>query len=519
MAALVGKRIRMEVTLIGVVCLAACVLVAMRPMDWGLVIFGLFLPLQTAAAFNLWAVGGVSIICSHVIIGAFMIGMACRPKMASALLRDVSARPAVIILGLFVLYAVLSAIILPRLFEGSIDVYSLERAPAGVRRAIPLVNLHPTTGNITQSVYLIANFALFAFLAFAVARARGARHAMLMLNAATVAHLIFGALSVFHAVAPVAVILDTIRTANYAILQHHTMGGLARVIGSYAEASAFGSMSLGLFAYNALRFLQTRGLWFLVASLSLMAAVVFSFSTTAYAGLALMVLLWSLHTSFVLLRGGLKGDQLVGFFLCIAIAAAIVFVFLFEPSRAFADQLYLRLFGTKLQSASGIERSAWNMQGLRNLVESGGLGVGLGSARASSLVTVLLSNVGIFGALLYAGFAATSFLKPWPKRARAAQAAEIRSQRMFAAVRAGAVAMLITHIIAGGNVDGGLQFFVFAATAAGVCAPLRRRQSTQIRSLFPVGEKFLFPPQPAMEFQQLPQARFLFARTRESESG
>ncbi|MEX0645457.1 MAG: hypothetical protein WD076_09110 [Parvularculaceae bacterium] len=509
-----------EVTLIGVICLIACVLVAVRPMDWGLLIFGLFLPLQTAAAFNLWAVGGVSIICSHLIIGAFMVGLAFRPKMASAVLRDVSGRPAVFIFGLFVLYAVVSAIILPRLFEGSIDVYSLERAPDGVRRAIPLVNLHPTTGNLTQSVYMTANFALFAFLAFAIARANGVRNAMIMLNAATVTHLIFGALSVLYAVAPVAVILETIRTANYAILQHHTMGGLARVIGSYAEASAFGSMSLGLFAYNALRFLQTRGLWFLVSSLSLIAAVIFSFSTTAYAGLALMVLLWSLHTSFVLIRRGLKGDQLVGFFLCIAIAAAVVFLLLFEPSRAFADQLYLRLFGQKLQSASGVERSMWNMQGLRNLIESGGLGVGLGSARTSSLVTVLLSNVGVFGALLYAAFLGASFLKPWPKRLRPTSSpGEFRAQRMFAATRAGAIAMLITHIIAGGNIDGGLQFFVFAATAAGVCAAPRRKLSTQSQSLFPVGEKFLFPPQPAMEFQQRPQTRFLFARARESESG
>jgi hypothetical protein len=508
-----------EVTLIGVVCLIACVLVAVRPMDWGLIIFGLFLPLQTAAAFNLWAVGGVSIICSHVIVGAFLIGVAFRPKLATALLRDVSSRPAVIIFGLFVLYAVLSAIILPRLFEGSIDVYSLERAPVGTRSAIPLVNLHPTTGNITQSIYLIANFAVFAFLAFAVARAKGMRHAMLMLNAATVTHLIFGALSVIHTVAPVAVILETVRTANYAILQHHTMGGLSRVIGSYAEASAFGSMSLGLFAYNALRFLQTRGLWFLVASLSLLAAIIFSFSTTAYAGLALMVFLWSVHTSFVLLRGGLKGDQLLGFFLCIAMAAAVVFLLLFEPSRAFADQLYLRLFGAKLQSASGIERGLWNMQGIQNLIESGGLGVGLGSARTSSLITVLLSNVGIFGALLYAGFVAASFLKPWPKRDWHMPAGEARAQRMFAAARAGAIAMLLTHVIAGGNVDGGLQFFVFAATAAGVCAPSRRLQSAHARSLFPAGEKFLFPPQPAMDFQRLPETRFLFARARESESG
>ncbi|MGE0408060.1 MAG: hypothetical protein AB7P23_02220 [Amphiplicatus sp.] len=504
----------MEVTLIGVICLLACVLVVARPMDLGLVIFGVFLPLQTAAAFNLWAVGGLSIICAHVIIGAFVIAIAFRPRLTRAFLRDAAARPAVLTLGAFVVLALLSAIFLPRLFEGAVQVYSLERPDVGTYRITPLSHLHPTTGNITQSVYMTANFALFAFLAFAIARLRGVNSAMAMLNAATLTHLAFGFLSIFPQIAPVAMILDAVRTANYSIFAHHTFGGMTRLIGSYAEAAAFGSMSLGLFAYNALRFLQTRGLWFFTASVLLFGCIVLSFSTTAYAGLALLVMLWCLHSSFILLRGGLSGDQLIGFFLCILTAAGLVLLLLFDPARHFLDDVYLRLFGEKLQSASGLERSAWNLQGLKNLIDTGGLGVGLGSARTSSLITVLLSNVGVAGTLAYAAFLGTSFLRNWPK---GREAKDFRARRVFVAARAAALAMLITHMIAGGNVDGGLQFFVFAATAAGVIAP-RPRYDGSLASIFPRGESAGYAAQPVMEFPRARDRGPLFASVQPSES-
>ena len=54
---------------------------------------------------------------------------------------------------------------------------------------------------------------------------------------------------------------------------------------------------------------------------------------------------------------------------------------------------------SKMQSSSGVERNSWNQQAWSNFRDSYGLGVGLGSARASGFALVLLSNVGLAGTL------------------------------------------------------------------------------------------------------------------------
>jgi len=470
----------MEITPIGVLCILASVLIIARPLGLGLVVFGLFLPLQTAAAFNLWAVGGLSVIGSHVLIGALVAAFALRPRLAVAIIRDSAKRPATILLGLFVVYGILSAFFMPRLFEGFTHVYSLERTAEGVY-GIPLVNLHPRAGNITQSFYVTTNFLLFAVMAFIIGRRKNLLQAALMLNAITAVHVIFGLLSVMPNFGPAAAVLDFVRTANYSILSHHTVAGMRRVIGSYAEASAFGAMSIGLFSWNFLRFLQTRGLWYLIASLLTLTCVIVSFSTTAYAVMSLLIMIWSLHTIYKLVRSGLSADQLTALFTSAFAFGLVIVMLFFEPARVLAAELYERLFGAKLQSESGLERASWNIQGLRNFMDTNGLGVGLGSARTSSLATVLLSNVGALGALLYAAFLWKSFLRPWRRVMPAREQTEaVLNRRIFVAARAGALAMLLSHLIAGGNVDSGLLFFVFAAIAAGAYLPRERRMGDLI---------------------------------------
>jgi hypothetical protein len=49
----------------------------------------------------------------------------------------------------------------------------------------------------------------------------------------------------------------------------------------------------------------------------------------------------------------------------------------------------------KLGSASGVERTSWNMVGLRAFFETFGLGAGIGSVRTSSFLVGVLANLGI----------------------------------------------------------------------------------------------------------------------------
>ena len=464
----------MEFTPIGFVCLAAAVLVAAQPVRLGLLIIALFIPLQTAAAVNLWAVGGMSIICAHVLIGALAVGLALRPATIKSMMRTTALKPSVLFFGFFVFYGLLSAYMMPRLFEGEVQVYSLER---NTDIGISLAPLHPSTGNISQSFYIAVDFVLFVAVAFLVARPRGLTRITHAINAMTVLHLTFALVSIVPHLPPAAMLLDFVRTANYAINAHHVIAGIPRLIGSYAEPSVFGAMSTGLFAWNFLRFLQTFGLWHLTASLLLLACVVFSLSTTAYAVLVLLVGIWGLASAYKLVRRGLTSDHVRAISFGLILTAPLIFALFFvDPAQQLATTVYERLFGMKLESVSGIERGAWNMQGLRNFVETNGFGVGLGSARASSLATVLLGNVGLIGAVLYLGFLNRSFVRFWPETSERRHTPEtIRSHRIFSAARAAAMALLLGHLISGTNIDGGLLFIMFAGTAAATIIPVRRR--------------------------------------------
>ncbi len=464
----------MELTPIGILCFLAAILVIARPLSIGLFVLAAFLPLQTAAAVNLTSVGGTSLICAHILGGALVGAFMMRPKLAGDAIRDAAARPATLLLLLFVCYAVFSAFFMPKLFAGEINVYSLSR-PSPTSNGISLSPLYPTTGNLTQSFYMTLNLFLFAIVAFIMSRRGGLRQATALINVITAVHIVFALLSVVPTFGPAAAILEFVRTANYSILSHHTIVGMKRIIGSYAEPSAFGSISMSLFAWNFIRFLQTRGLWYFVASGLLLICIVLSFSTTAYAVMSLLIILWSLHTVYTLIRRGLTSDHLTALFSS-ALASSLLIAFLFyEPLRLQAYALVEILFGQKMQSASGIERSAWNMQAINNFIQTGGLGVGLGSARTSSLATALLSNVGAIGAILYLAFLGSSFLRAGRREVKIEITREtIYARRLFVAARAGAIALLLSQMIAGGLIDAGLLFFVFAAIATSAY-PERRK--------------------------------------------
>lgn len=480
-AALVGDVV--ELTPVGIFCLVAAAIIIARPLRLGFLVIAAFLPLQAAAAANLWAVGGMSLICAHVLIGALIFAIAIRPRLGVAAVQTSLRRTAVIVLALFTVYGLLSAFMMPRLFEGDLSVYSLERTTKGY---IALSSLRPSTGNISQPFYVFINFCFFAVAAFALSRPGGLVRATHAFNAVTIVHIAFGVISAAPNLAPNAALLDFIRTANYSINDHHTIAGTARLIGSYTEPASFGAMSAGLFAWNFVRFMQTRGVWHFSAACVLLACVALSFSTTAYATLFLLVGLWGLHAVYSAVRRGITSDHITAFTFGLILLAAFTSLFLLEPVQQFGAYVFERLFGSKLQSASGAERGAWNMQSLRNFVDTFGLGVGLGSARASSLATALLGNMGVIGAGLFAIFLNRSFLRPWARRSlKTGERDVLYARRIFSAARAGGLSLLLSMLIAGTVVDTGLMFVMFAAVAAAAYVPARREKS--IIEVAPIG--------------------------------
>lgn len=356
-------------------------------------------------------------------------------------------------LALLAGWGVIGAYYWPRLFAGQVEILTIDRGMVDAGAVI--YPLRPVSGNITQTGYALGGAcAFFAFrgLMSKPGRLDHFRDAVLLLGLLNAGAALLS-LAEYHLGLPS--LLDHVRTAGYGINRAYESGGLLRIAGTFPETSAFATFTLPLFAFafhlwlSAVRPLYSGA----VAGLSL-ALLLGSTSATAYAGLAgyltcvALGLLWRAHVQ----RQVPRLSTLVACACVLLLALGLAFLFELGVTRrvsAFFDETLLG----KLESVSGVERGSWNQQAWRNFVDTYGVGVGLGSARASSFPLVLLSNVGAVGTLLF-----LAFLKHvlWvPKRTAVEPVAR--------AAREAVLAALITASISATVFDLGVAFFAFAA--------------------------------------------------------
>lgn len=422
-----------------------------------------------SAAIELPALGGAPI-TPAVLLMPFVVWRALREQGPDACMRPLAFPQAGFWLLLLVTWGVLSAGFVPRLLEGQTLLYGTDRgAMSGVR----LLPLQPLSTNLTQSAYAVAGLITFAALG-ALLRPAGRLaafgNAVLLLAALNVAAAL---LNLAELTLPIPSLLEFVRNAGYAILVGGEVGGLQRISGTFAESSAFAAFTLPLFAFCATLWrervrMRASGL----LALATLAMLLLSTSSTAYAALAAYVTLVSLAgagrtlTRYEPLHFGIGAWLLWG----AAVAACAALLLRPEIADRLADFFGVTLV-RKLDSLSGIERGSWNLQAWTNFLDSRGLGVGLGSARASSFVLVLLSNVGIAGALLFLLFVGRVLV------ATAAPGA-VEDDEGAAPVRRAArhavIAALLGATVSGVVFDLGLAFYAFAAAAASY--ELRRPQ-------------------------------------------
>jgi hypothetical protein len=99
-------------------------------------------------------------------------------------------------------------------------------------------------------------------------------------------------------------------------------------------------------------------------------------------------------------------------------------------------------------------RSSANNQAWSNFIDTYGLGVGLGTTKASSFAIVLVSNLGVIGAGLFLAFLGNVLRAPGAE-----------SSAVVRAARAAVLAALIAACTSGTVFDLGVAFFAFAAAA------------------------------------------------------
>lgn len=372
---------------------------------------------------------------------------------------------------LLMIFAVLSSIFFPRLFADQTSAF------VPTSRGVVEVALGPVSGNISQTGYFVlGGLTYFAVLLLMMRRLpiREVRRAFFLW---IFLHTIMGMIDFWAKVMGMGDVLAPIRTANYAMLTEASHAGFWRIVGPYSEASAFAGASLAGLGFTYVYWRRTGSHLAFALSVTLLLLTLLSTSSTAYAGLAILSIpvAWSIAGSISRQRLS-RADifLLAAFAMCLLAAMSMMLANprFFDPFLSMLDSLVLN----KMTSDSGQERSYWNYRSLQSLMDTGGLGVGFGSSRASSWPIAVISQLGVLGALLMALLVVAL---GWESRGFR-QHADPETRAIIAAIRAAAFGGLISSAMISGSADPGIVFFVTLAVITCVQARYAYRGANMI---------------------------------------
>lgn len=458
----------MSVEIVGLIAILVAGLGFYFPPSFIVTAFFCATLLGSAAAFILESVGGLNISPAHFLLGVVAIRLLGQRDVRTHVSEAISPGKPGFWLLLTIIYSLLSAYFMPRIFANQTAVF-----PVRITMNTVTIPLEPSMSNVTQSIYLVADFVCFILL-YAYGRdPEGQRTLGKTALLCVILNLCFAALDLATFWTGTGELLSFIRNANYSIMSGAEMFGFKRIVGSFVEASSFASATLGYFAFTFQLYLMgiRPRLMFILSALSF-TALIFSTAGTGYVGGAVFLFLVYVQTLLSWLRKPLT-TQKATFLVCMPFVALIVALAILFNSDAstYVGNLLDTLIFNKTQSDSGTERAAWNHQGIENFLDTFGFGAGNGSLRASSFPVAVLGSLGFIGTAIFAAFFIGIFFgqpadgHPDPSEEPTRKAA-----------KAVCVAWLITACTSGTLTDLGLPFFAFAALASSGAPQIARRQ-------------------------------------------
>ena len=434
--------------IIGLLCLRLGYLAT----TWALVMVTLF---GAAAAI---LIGGANIQPAHLFLGFVAATVLSRRREAVYALKALRRPEPGFWLMCLVIYGVISAIVMPRLLEGTTPIIPLgvsEHADTG-----STVPLGPVSSNFTQSVYLTADLVCFTMIVAVASTRSGFIAITSALLAYAVGNVVFALLDLGTYFTNTQWVLEFIRNARYTLHIEEEVSGLKRIVGSFTEASVFAGTTLGVLGFvGTLWLCGYRPVLTGTLAIASLVLVVLSTSSTGLAGTPPVLAI--LYATALTRRGiNLSRPLSSAVLMCAPLLIVITILALqfdeqtAKPMRDYIDTLIL----SKSTSASGIERGSWNTFAMQNFFDSFGLGVGLGTSRTSSFPIALLSNVGIPGTIFYLLFATTAFV-----RRRGTPHTFPSDVRLSA--RNACLGLILGAIFSGATVEQGLLFYVLAGLA------------------------------------------------------
>jgi hypothetical protein len=303
--------------------------------------------------------------------------------------------------------------------------------------------------NLTQPFYLLLNVGIVYALAHQVARLPTDRVTVTLHRAILgsilfasfiaiweMAHFYFGLLffpGFFHS-----------NVGYYTAYDQVLFGNILRVSGPFSEPSALAYYFAAFLMYAWYRYLGSPSIGAMAVVLLCVAMMAASTSTTAFAVLGIFVLV--LVKDVVALAASRTKINLslhhLGVAALLGVAGLGAFVFV-QSNWYEIDGVLTKMVFEKDQSSSFAQRTGADTMAIDIVVQTGGIGIGLGSHKPNNAVMTLLSNTGIAGFLVF-GIFLFELLRP---RRRTSFDVDVRPYRWML------VGMLSVHVISAPNLN------------------------------------------------------------------
>jgi len=391
-----------------------------------------------------------------------------RPEMGLAVTKNAW-------LILYCLYCAVTALVLPRIFAGLIDLIPMGDAGLG------FTPLRVTSQNTTQAVYVLGTgFAAVCGTLFSTQRGSPPR-IVTTLVIITWIHALTGVLDLAFNAAHIKGAFAFARTGAYAQLDQG-VGSFHRISALCSEPSVYATLGSTYFVFMCelwLRGISPKQTG--PAALAMVVMLAISTSSTAY--VTILGYGAVLFARTLLVRGAISFKH-AGVIIAIAAVGTVLALTVMLISPHLADDVTTTLAEMtigKAQSQSGVERGLWAKQGWDAMVFTHGLGVGVGSFRSSSLFTAILGSIGPAGLVVLLGYC----VQVGKFGRRSSYASQI-DPRVGAGAAAGWTALmtLAPAALSWPSADPGLLFALMAGLSLGwrsglVTAPAVNRTSLQ----------------------------------------
>ena len=372
-----------------------------------LYLFSILGAFQTLQMLPSEAFGGVTLvpqpICAAFLIGKFALR---RGNLMAGLAVGLDIRRLALLIA-FLVYAVITAFILPLLFQDRVTVITVVAPLTG------LSMLRFSSQNITQSGYMTISVLTCVVFAVLGSRREFRQAYLVSLVLGGVTLIVTGLVDLVTYTIGLSAVLEPFRNATYALFLDSEALGSKRVVGLMPEASAYGAACIA--SASALTFLRplfTPRLGNTVVpmvSVALLVMTVISTSSGAYIGVVIFAAAYGLNLAIRMASPHAIGRKSLEWEITLltlggfaALSIVVLTPSLLTPLLDLVDHLIFQ----KTATSSYLERTYWTSTAWDAFKQTSGWGVGIGGVRTSNWFVSILSSTGFFGGLLMFGFIA-----------------------------------------------------------------------------------------------------------------